>query len=172
MKGFAPVAVAALLVGGCGAPARVTTTVAPVAPTTSTASAPAAVAQLVECPSIPYVVNTLPTRVEGQAADLKDIEVDEFTAIGGTRSVFWVDADGSLRIALIRGTLPPRDWPGEKGAVDIAGVRGVVGPFDEGMWVAAWFEGAGSDRCDLYTMVFYPPIEPAEVETTLRSITR
>jgi hypothetical protein len=55
--------------------------------------------------------------------------------------------------------------------VEVAGIRAVVGPFDDGKWVAAWFEGEG-ERCDLYTMVFYPPVEPAEVETALASITR
>jgi hypothetical protein len=52
------------------------------------------------------------------------------------------------------------------------GERAVVGPFEDGIWVAGWFDGDGQDRCDLYTMVFYPPIEPDEVETALASITR
>jgi hypothetical protein len=116
-------------------------------------------------------VPDLPARVTGEAADLEAIELDEFTAMGGTRSVFWVDSSGSLTIALIRGALPPQDWPGDRGEVEVAGMRAVVGPFEDGKWVAAWFEGEGG-RCDLYTMVFYPPIEPAEVETALMSITR
>jgi hypothetical protein len=110
--------------------------------------------------------------VAGQSAELGSIEEDEFTALGGTRSVFWVDADGTLTVALIRGALPPRDWPGDRGEVEIAGLRAVVGPFEDGKWVASWFEGDGTDRCDLYTMVFYPPIDPEEVETALLSIRR
>lgn len=127
---------------------------------------------LVECPPIPYRVTDLPARVAGENASLGDIEEDEFTALGGTRSVIWVDSDGNLTVALIRGALPPRQWPGEKGEVEIADQRAIVGPFEDGLWVAGWFEGDGSDRCDRYTMVFYPPIEPGEVQAAMASITR
>ena len=140
--------------------------------TTAGPATTGSIAPLVECPPIEYRVSELPTRVTGEAAQLGEIELDEFTAIGGTRSLFWLTSDGNLAIALIRGTLPPEDWPGERGQVDVAGVDGVAGPFDDGKWVAAWFEGDGTDRCDLYTMVFYPPVEPFEVETTLRGIVR
>jgi hypothetical protein len=166
---FLPVAALLLLVGACSASPAPTTSLA------ATSTAPpvtTTVESLVECPQIPYQVPALPTRVAGESADLAAIEEDEFTALGGTRSVFWVDADGNLTVALIRGSLPPRDWPGEKGEIDIAGQRAVVGPFEEGIWVAGWFDGDGQERCDLYTMVFYPPIEPDEVETALASITR
>lgn len=161
------------MLGACGAGAAVTTA-ATSAPTTTAveASTTSTLASLVECPPIPYVVTDLPTRVTGEAADLGSIELDEFTALGGTRSIFWVNADGELAIALIRGTLPPLDWPDERGQVEVAGTEAVVGPHDDGKWVAAWFENDGSDRCDRYSMVFYPPVEPFEVESTLRAITR
>jgi hypothetical protein len=167
---FLPVAALLLLVGACSASPEPTTSLA--ATSTAPPVTTTTVESLVECPQIPYQVPALPTRVAGESADLAEIEEDEFTALGGTRSVFWVDADGNLTVALIRGSLPPRDWPGEKGEIDIAGQRAVVGPFEEGIWVAGWFDGDGQERCDLYTMVFYPPIEPDEVETALASITR
>ena len=167
---FLPVAALLLLVGACSASPEPTTSL--VATSTAPPVTTTTVESLVECPQIPYQVPALPTRVAGESADLAEIEEDEFTALGGTRSVFWVDADGNLTVALIRGSLPPRDWPGEKGEIDIAGQRAVVGPFEEGIWVAGWFDGDGQERCDLYTMVFYPPIEPDEVETALASITR
>lgn len=161
----------AVVIAACVPGAEPTTTTpsttAPFGSSTTTTLEP-----LVECPPIPYAVSELPTRVTGEAADLESIELDEFTAIGGTRSVFWVNAEGELAIALIRGALPPIDWPGERGAVDVAGTEGVVGPHVDGKWVAAWFDNDGSDRCDRYTMVFYPPVEPFEVESTLRAITR
>ena len=153
------------------APAAEVTTTTP-STTTPASSTTSTLEPLVECPPIPYLVSELPTRVTGEAADLGSIELDEFTAIGGTRSVFWVNADGELAIALIRGALPPIDWPGERGEVDVAGTGGVVGPHDDGKWVAAWFDNDGSDRCDRYMMVFYPPVEPFEVESTLRAVTR
>jgi hypothetical protein len=127
---------------------------------------------LVECPPLEYQVTALPSRVADEPAELGEIELDQFTSIGGTRSLFWLSSDGELAVALIRGTLPPEDWPGERGQFEVAGTDAVVGPFDDGKWVAAWFEGDGADRCDLYTMVFYPPVESFEVESTLRGITR
>jgi hypothetical protein len=163
-------AVLFLVIGGCSTGTQSTTSVVVI--TTAPAEATTTVEPLVECPQIPYQVPALPTRVAGESADLAAIEEDEFTSLGGTRSVFWVDGAGNLTVALIRGALPPREWPGEKGEIDIAGQRAVVGPFEDGIWVAGWFDGDGQDRCDLYTMVFYPPIEADEVETALASITR
>ena len=159
-----------LLVGACSTSPESTTSL--VTATTAPPETTTTLEALVECPQIPYQVPALPARVAGESADLAEIEEDEFTALGGTRSVFWVDGDGNLTVALIRGALPPREWPGEKGEVDIAGQRAVVGPFEDGMWVAGWFDNDGQERCDLYTMVFYPPIETDEVETALASITR
>ncbi len=160
-----------ILLVACGQGASVSTTTATTA-TTGELATTSTVEALVECPPIEYQVTELPTRVTGEGAELGEIELDEFTAIGGTRSVFWLTSEGDLAIALIRGTLPPEDWPGERGQVDVVGLDAVAGPFDDGKWVAAWFEGDGTDRCDLYTMVFYPPVEPFEVETTLRGIVR
>lgn len=74
-------------------------------------------------------------------------------------------------VALIRGSLPPEQWPGRKGEVTIDGARGVAGPFEDGTWVVAWYEQPG-ERCDLYMLVFYPPVEPAEVEATVNSLDR
>jgi hypothetical protein len=171
MHRVGPILVALILLA-CNAGPGETTTGAVTTTTTDLASTTSTLEPLVECPSIPYVVSELPTRVTGEAADLGSIELDEFTAIGGTRSVFWVNAEGELAIALIRGTLPPIAWPGERGQVEVAGTEAIVGPHEEGKWVAAWFDGDGSDRCDRYTMVFYPPIEPFEVESTLRAVMR
>ena len=159
-----------LLVCSCAASPDPTTSLVP--ETTASDGPTTTLEALVECPEIPYQVPNLPTRVAGEGADLGAIAEDEFTARGGTRSVFWVDGDGNLTVALSRGALPPRQWPGEKGEIEIAGTPAVVGPFEDGLWVAGWFEDDGSDRCDLYTMVFYPPITAEEVEAALASITR
>jgi hypothetical protein len=105
--------------------------------------------------------------------DLEDAEPDpdEFTSIGGTNVRLWVDGDGLAAIALVRGALPPREFPAERGEVDVAGTRGVAGPYPDGRWVVAWFNEPG-DRCDLYTLVFYPPVAPVEVEQTIGDLVR
>jgi hypothetical protein len=164
-------ALLALVVLACaGSPPPAETTAAPTVPgtqaTTTTTTAPPP-----PCPPAPYDVGYLPPRVRSaETSDTAD-EPDEFTSIGGTHVRIWVDGDGATAIALIRGALPPRQFPAEKGEVDIAGTRGVAGPYPDGRWVIAWFNPPG-DRCDLYTMVFYPPVAPAEVRDTIASMVR
>ena len=157
-----------VLLAACGGSADPTVTTAPVS-TTETTSATTTLPP--DCPLVPYSVSRLPQRVTDEPAPADAVELDEFTSIGGTTSILWVDAAGEVAVALIRGTLPPEVWPGERGEVDVAGFRAVVGPFADGRWVAAWFEGEG-ERCDLYTMVFYPPVDSSEVELSLASIVR
>jgi hypothetical protein len=99
------------------------------------------------------------------------MDPDVWTSVGGTSTVFWGRLGDSVAIALIRGTLPAVDWPGEKGEVFVDGTRTAVGPHPDGTWVAGWFEEPG-ERCDLYTMVFYPPWAPPDVEQVLEGMNR
>lgn len=108
--------------------------------------------------------------VPAEGQDTTD-EPDEFQSVGGTHVRLWVNEEGATSIALIRGTLPPQQFPAERGEVEVAGTRGVAGPYPDGRWVVAWFNEP-ADRCDEYTMVFYPPVSPAEVEDTLAAMTR
>lgn len=125
----------------------------------------------VDCPAAPYEVPVLPFGVGQGVLDPDDISPDVWTSIGGTNTTFWGRTDGTVAIALVRGTLPAADWPGDKGEVAIDGTRAAVGPHPDGTWVVGWFEAPG-ERCDLYTMVFYPPVAPSEVEDTLAGMNR
>ena len=109
--------------------------------------------------------------VDELTRDVADIEPDVWTSVPGSSATLLGRSDGTLAIALIRGTLPPIDWPAEKGEVLIDGTRAVVGPHPDGTWVSGWFEAPG-ERCDLYTMVFYPPIAPEEVEQVIDGMNR
>lgn len=175
---------AALLVGCTAAPSDDTTTTSIVITTrpveTTTVPAETTIvptettrpAQLTECPEIPYEVGVFPSRVDADVRPAPaDVLPDEFTSLPATRSELWFDADESVVMAFVRGALPPQEWPGDRGEVSIDGARGVAGPFDDGSWVVAWFEGAG-ERCDQYFMVFYPPVEPSDVEATIDSLDR
>lgn len=124
-----------------------------------------------ECPPAPYEVGFLPINVNAAGFDPTGLEPDVWTSVGGTQTTFFGRNDGTVAIALIRGTLPPVDWPNEKGVVQIDGVDAAVGPHPDGTWVAGWYVEP-SARCDLYTMVFYPPWNPQEVESVLDSMTR
>jgi hypothetical protein len=164
-----------LLVAACSPAATPTTTETPVTPppesTSTTVAETTTTTRPVECAKPPYRVDSLPERVEPTIVDPMDLDRNPYLEVAGTSVSFWLDGDGDVAVALIRGTLPLEDWPGDKGEVFIDGARAVAGPFDDGSWVVAWFEEPG-DRCDLFTMVFYPPVEPSEVQATLASMDR
>lgn len=140
-------------------------------PTTTTSASTSSTEPVVQCPTAPYELTSLPTGVGQGILDPDTIEPDVWTSIGGTHTTFWGRPDGTLAIALIRGTLPAVDWPGDKGEVFVDGTRAAVGPHPDGTWVMGWFEEPRA-RCDLYTMVFYPPVAPEEVEATILGMTR
>lgn len=165
------VAVVCVVVSACSsAPDATTTTPTTAVPTTTTALT-TTTAPPQPCPPAPYELSFLPpTVVPAEQEDTVD-EPDEFQTIGATHVRLWVNSESTTAIALIRGSLPPQQFPAERGEVEVAGSRGVAGPYPDGRWVVAWFNEPG-DRCDEYTMVFYPPVSPAEVEQTLAGMTR
>lgn len=161
-----------LVVAACtGAAETTTTTTAPLQTTMTTMADTTTTTRPVECAPPPYVVEVLPEKVAPTVVDPEDLERNDYLEVAGTSSTFWLDDGGNLAVALIRGTLPLEEWPGERGEVVIDGARAVAGPLEDGSWVVGWFEQPG-ERCDLFTMVFLPPIEPAEVEATLASMDR
>jgi hypothetical protein len=161
---------APVLVAGCSGAGDATTTI----PSTTAIGSPSTtefVPPLTDCPPAPYQLGVLPERVSTKSVDPLDVEQDQFTSMAGTHSAFWLGDSGEMVLALIRGSLPPAEWPGAKGAVDIDGAEAVAGQYADGTWVIGWFEPPG-ERCDLYTMVFYQPVEAAEVEGVLASMDR
>lgn len=167
------IAAACLLLAACSpSPADETTTTAP-PPTTTTTTAMATTTTQPppDCPAPPYELTSLPVGVgEGDLAT-NTLDPDVWTSVAGSNTTFVPRSEDTVAIALIRGTLPPVDWPGEKGEVSVDGTRAAVGPHPEGTWVAGWFEEPG-ERCDLYTMVFYPPWAPSDVEDVLAGMNR
>jgi hypothetical protein len=113
----------------------------------------------------------LPAGIGEGELNSDEVPLDVWTSVAGSKTTFIPRNDDTVAIALIRGTLPAVDWPGEKGEVFIDGTRAAVGPHPDGTWVAGWFEQPG-ERCDLYTMVFYPPWNPSDVESVLQGMNR
>jgi hypothetical protein len=153
----------------CGNASSATTT-APSTATTTTTAAVATTGPPEECPTPPYELGFLPPGVGSATLDAAQIEPDVWTSVPGISATLW-GRDEGVAIALIRGALPAVDWPGDKGAVTIDGTDAVVGPHPDGTWVAGWFEEP-RERCDLYTMVFYPPVAPGDIEATLDAMNR
>lgn len=164
-------AVLGLLVVACSAGATDPTTTTTPASTTTSTSTTSTTEPPPECPRAPYEMTDLPQDVGQGELVSATIEPDVWTSVAGTNTTFVPRSDDTVAIALIRGTLPPVDWPDEKGEISIDGTRAAVGPHLDGTWVAGWFEEPG-ERCDLYTMVFYPPWNPADVETVLLGMNR
>lgn len=135
------------------------------APETSTTQPPP------QCPAAPYEFTFLPVGVGQGDLDPETLERDVWSSVPGSNTSLIPRSDDTVAIAMIRGTLPPVDWPGEKGEVTIDGTRAAVGPHPDGTWVAGWFEEPG-ERCDLYTMVFYAPWSPTDVEQVLVGMNR
>ncbi len=154
---------------GAGSQASTTTTVDDTTTTsflaTTTTSPPP------DCPAAPYEMTVLPTGVGQGDLDPASVPQDVWTAVPGSNTTFVPRSDDTVAIALIRGTLPAVDWPGDKGETSIDGTRAAVGPHPDGTWVAGWYEEPG-ERCDLYTMVFYPPWNPSDVEDVLLGMNR
>jgi hypothetical protein len=159
-----------LAIAACtGTTTETTTTTVP--STTTTVESTTTTEPPIECPRAPYELEALPFGVGEGDIPSEEIEPDVWTSVPGTHTTFIPRSDDTLAVALIRGTLPPVDWPAEKGEVDIDGTPAVVGPHPDGTWVAGWFEEP-RERCDLYTMVFYPPWVPSDVEMVIEGMNR
>lgn len=159
----------ALFLAACS-PATGTTTTVPAAVTT-TSDDTSTTRPPPDCPAPPYELTFLPVGVGTGDLDPDDVDQDVWTSVPGSNTTLVPRSDDSVAIALVRGTLPPVDWPGEKGEVTIDGTRAAVGPHPDGSWVAGWYEEPG-ERCDLYTMVFYPPWSSTDVEAVLTGMNR
>jgi hypothetical protein len=163
-------AILLLLVTACSATADPTTTTT--VPTTSTTTEATTTTTFPsECAAPPYRVGVLPETVEPTIVDPDDLERNPYLEVPGSSSTMWLDGDGGLAVALIRGTLPLDEWPGERGEVSIDGARAVAGQMEDGSWVVGWFEQPG-ERCDLFTMVFFPPVVASDVQASLASMDR
>jgi hypothetical protein len=165
--------VAVLLLVACsgGGAEETTTTSTSASSTTTTVPGSTTTVPPLECPAAPYDLEFLPQGVGEGEVDTESLELDVWTSVAGSRTTFVPRNDGNVAIALIRGTLPPVDWPSDKGEISIDGTRAAVGPHPDGTWVAGWFEEPG-ERCDQYTMVFYPPWAPPDVEEVLQGMNR
>jgi len=142
-------------------PALITLTEA----TTTTTEPPLSICDAVD--SFPEV---MPERVVSGLPDASSVPFDEFTLLAGAFTAMRFDASGDPVLVMIRGALPPRQFTEPSEVVEILdGVPSLVGPIGDGFWAAAWAIPPG-DRCDLYSLIFYPPISPEEALAVAGSV--
>lgn len=165
------VLVVALLLAACSnATADSTSITAPVAPTATTA-APATTSTLATieaCDEVPYRPLTVPERASASAVDSNDLGDDPYTTIPGTSIRVWVDGQAEPVMVLIRGALPPESWAGPTARVEVLRWEAALGPLPGDRWAVAWFES--EDRCDLYTLLLYPPTSADEALEVAESL--
>lgn len=160
----------AVMTAGCsgGTPATSSTTTLPPTPLTTTTTT-TTVATVDACDPPVFLPTVLPARVADQQPPTSSVPLDQFTTLPGTTIRFWADADGSPVMVLVRGALPPVRWTAAPEHVPVRGADAAMGPLGDGVWAVAWFEGP--DRCDEYSLIFYPPADPDEVRAVAEGLT-
>jgi hypothetical protein len=168
------IVVLAVLVAACSGEASPFTTVTAtpmttVATTTTTSSTVTTTLPTIEaCADIPYRPLVVPERVAGSDTDPADVGDDPYTTIPGTTIQLWVDVDSEPVMVLIRGSLPLESWAGPTARVEVVREDAALGPLSGDRWAVAWFES--EDRCDLYTLVLYPPTSADEALEVAESL--
>jgi hypothetical protein len=162
-----------LLLAACSGDAVTTTTSsAPVdaPPTTTTPLAPTStlLPTIEACPEVPYRPLVVPDRVAGEDTEAAELGDDPYSTIPGTSIKIWVGEDSEPVMALIRGSLPPEPWDGPTARIDLLRQDAALGPLPGERWAVAWFES--EDRCDLYTLLLYPPTSAAEALEVAESL--
>lgn len=165
-----------VLVAGCGSSdaASDETTAAPtLATTAAAASEPSTTTTeiLSICEPAEFFPALLPERAVDETPDFADVPFDEFTIIPGAWIGMRNDADGSPVMVLIRGALPPVKFTDDIEPIEILdGVPAALGPLEDGFWAVAWALSP-DERCDLYSLIFYPPTSIDEARQVALSLT-
>ena len=162
-----------LLLAACSGDAVTTTTTsAPVDAPPTTTTPPATTTTLLPtieaCPEVPYRPLVVPDRVAGEDTEAADLGDDPYSTIPGTSIKIWVGEDSEPVVALIRGSLPPESWSGPTARIDVLRQDAALGPLPGDRWAVAWFES--EDRCDLYTLLLYPPTSAAQALNVAESL--
>ncbi len=159
----------AFLLAACGGGSSVATTTSIVsfpatsAPSTSTSAPPPE-----PCDPPPFLPTVLPGGINERPSP-SAVPLDTFTLQPGTIVTAWADDAGTPVVVMVRGALPPEQWTAQPEVIEVRGVDAAVGPLSDGVWAVAWYEGP--DRCDEYSIIFYPPTDAATAKMVAESVT-
>ena len=167
------VLVLAVLLSACSGAGVSSSTAVTSDSTTTTVTIPASsttttLPTIEACADIAYRPLVVPERVAGSDTDPVDVGDEPYTTIPGTTIQLWVDVDSEPVMVLIRGSLPLESWAGPTARVEVVREDAALGPLSGDRWAVAWFES--EDRCDLYTLVLYPPTSADEALQVAESL--
>ena len=167
------IVVLAVFLSACSGAGVSSSTAVPSDSSTTTVTIPASSTRttlptIEACADIPYRPLVVPERVAGSDTDPADVGDEPYTTIPGTTVQLWVDVDSEPVMVLIRGSLPLESWAGPTARVEVVREDAALGPLSGDRWAVAWFES--EDRCDLYTLVLYPPTSADEALEVAESL--
>jgi hypothetical protein len=158
-----------LLLAGCSSPATTSPPPPSTVETTTTSSTTTAVELINACDPPTFFPTVLPATVSATQPSTSQIQLDQFTTLPGTTIRVWSGDSGQPVMVMIRGTLPPEKWTAAPEHVTVRGIDAALGPLQDGVWAAAWYEGP--DSCDEYSLIFYPPVDTDEARAVAESMT-
>jgi hypothetical protein len=170
-----------LVVAACGSASATTmTTTRPTSTTVGTASTTSVASSepstttteiLDLCEAPHFFPAVLPAAAVDETPAFGDVPFDQFTVIPGAWIGMRNDAAANPVMVLIRGALPPVQFTAEIEPITILdGVPAALGPLEDGFWAVA-FALAPDDRCELYSLILYPPTSADEAREVALSLT-
>ncbi len=109
------------------------------------------------CDPAEFFPTVLPPEAVDETPAFADVPFDQFTIIAGAWTGMRNDASGDPVMVLIRGALPPEQFTADIEPITILdGVPAALGPLEDGFWAVAWALSP-DERCDLYSLILYPP---------------
>jgi hypothetical protein len=167
-----------LLASACGSsdstpePTTATSPPATSAPSTTTTEPSTTTTEILPiCEPAGFFPTVLPDRAVDETPDFADVPFDQFTIIPGAWIGMRNDAAGAPVMVLIRGALPPVRFTDDIEPIEILdGVPAALGPLEDRFWAVAWALSP-DERCDLYSLIFYPPTSIDEARQVALSLT-
>jgi len=141
------------------------------APTTTSRASTTTTEVLELCDAPEFFPAVLPAAAVDETPAFEDVPFDQFTVVPGAWIGMRNDESGNPVMVLIRGALPPVQFTEEIEPITILdGAPAALGPLGDGYWAVA-FALAPDDRCELYSLVLYPPTSADEARAVALSLT-
>jgi len=148
-----------------------TTSTAATTTTTTTQPSTTTTEIVLLCQPPEFFPSVFPALAVEETPAFEDVPFDQFTIIPGAWIGMRNGASGQPVMVLIRGSLPPVQFTADIEPITILdGVPAALGPLEDGFWAVAWALSP-DERCDLYSLILYPPTSADEAREVAVSLT-